>query len=84
MTLPEIIEAYLWIGIAVTMLELAFFFPWNSVMSEVEKHLGHLGIPAVALAGVAVVGMVYAVACTVVTWPKTVYDACKKKSVDKP
>lgn len=80
MTLPEIIEAYLRIGLAVALVDAAFFFPWKSVMTEVDKHLGHLGIPAFALAGVAVIGVVYAVACTVVTWPKTVFDLCSKKT----
>ena len=80
MTMPEIIEAYLRIGLAVALVDAAFFFPWKSVMTEVDKHLGHLGIPAFALAGVAVIGVVYAVACTVVTWPKTVFDLCSKKT----
>ena len=80
MTLPEIIEAYLRIGLAVALVDAAFFFPWKSVMTEVDKHLGHLGIPAFALAGVAVIGVVYAVACAVVTWPKTVFDLCSKKT----
>ena len=84
MTLPEIIEAYLRIGLAVALVEAAFFFPWKSVMTEVEKHLGHLSLPAFALAGAAVVGVVYAVACTVVMWPKTVFDLFKQKTGDKP
>ena len=80
MTMLELVKAYLQIGLAVTLIEMLFFFPWKSVMTEVDKHLGHLGIPAFALAGVAVIGVVYAVACAVVTWPKTVFDLCSKKT----
>lgn len=83
MTIIELGEAYLRIGLAVALVEAVFFFPWKSVMTEVEKHLGHLGMPVFALAGAAVVGVVYAMACTVAMWPMSVYDMCKKKSGGK-
>lgn len=84
MTLLEIVEAYLLVGVAVALIELEFFFPWQLVIPEAKKYLGHLDLSDGALVGLAVVGVVFALACTVVTWPKSVYDLCKKKTGENP
>lgn len=78
MTLLELVEAYLQIGLAVTIIETLFFFPWGGVTAEVEKHLGHLGLPAPVLSLFAVVGVVYAAVRTTVAWPEVVYGQWKR------
>ena len=78
MTLLELVGAYLRIGVAVTIIEMLFFFPWGSVTAEVERHLGHLGLPAPVLSLFAVIGVVYAAARTLVAWPEVVYGHWKR------
>lgn len=78
MTMLELVEAYLWIGVAVTIIEMLFFFPWGSVTAEAERHLGHLGLPAPVLSFLVVIGVVYAAVRTTVAWPAVVYDRLKE------
>ena len=78
MTLLELVRAYLQIGMAVTVIEMLFFFPWGSVTEETERHLGHLGLPTPVLSLFAVIGVVYAAARTLVAWPEVVYGHWKR------
>lgn len=78
MTLLELVRAYLQIGMAVTVIEMLFLFPWGSVTEEAERHLGHLALPTPVMSFLAVIGVVYAAAMTLVTWPEVVYGHWKR------